>query len=59
MTIKRIDHELSFKFQACCLHYNATIKKMFGSTLGLDKDLAIALQFSGFNTKQKKALLKI
>lgn len=41
----RIDEYLSAKFQACCINYNDTIKNIFGSNYGIDKDLSFSLQF--------------
>ena len=45
----RIDNSLSAKFQACCLNYNAYIKKLFGEKCGIDKHLAFSLQFSSIS----------
>ena len=52
----RIDDALSAKLQACCLNFNRTLKQLFGDHYGLDQDLSIALQFSGIDYEQKKAL---
>jgi hypothetical protein len=52
----RIDPTLSAKFQACCLNFNAAIKKAFGDKCGIDKHLAFSLQFSSISKDQLDAL---
>lgn len=52
----RIDDMLSARFQACCLNYNDTIKKLFGSEFGIEKHLSFSLQFSGVSMEQKSLL---
>jgi hypothetical protein len=48
----KIDNFISAKFQACCINYNDTIKKLFGSDTGLDKTIPIALQLFSFGENQ-------
>lgn len=52
----RIDSSLSAKFQACCLNYNEYVKKLFGDKFGIDKYLALSLQFSSISREQSSAL---
>lgn len=52
----RLDSSLSAKFQACCLNYNAYVKKLFGERYGIDKHLAFSLQFSSISREQAAAL---
>jgi hypothetical protein len=52
----RLDNTLSAKFQACCLNYNGSIKKLFGDWHGIDKHLAFSLQFSSIGREQTEAL---
>ncbi len=54
----RLDDLLSAKFQACCLNYNSYIKKLFGTGHSIENNLAISLQFSSINEKQKELLLQ-
>lgn len=52
----RIDYATSAKLQACCLNHNRYIKNLFGDRHGLDKDLSLALQFSGIDADQQAVL---
>lgn len=56
---KSIDSALSAKLQACCINFNRWIKKLFGDRIGLDRDLALALQFTTFSFDQSKQLAAI
>lgn len=51
-----IDDLLSARFQACCLNFNETIKRLFGDTHGIDKHLSFSLQFSSINEEQQDLL---
>lgn len=53
----RIDDAISAKLQACCLNFNRAIKKIAGAQHGLDRDLGLALQFSGIDRDQRDTLL--
>ncbi|NQE61977.1 DUF3644 domain-containing protein [Caulobacter sp. RHG1] len=55
---RRIDNFVSAKLQACCLNFNTALKAMFGSEYGLDRELGVALQFSGIAKSQRDLLLK-
>ncbi|MDP3115952.1 MAG: DUF3644 domain-containing protein [Phenylobacterium sp.] len=55
---RRIDDVISAKLQACCLNFNAALKAMFGAEYGLDRELGVALQFSGVAKAQRDLLLK-
>lgn len=55
---RRIDDLISAKLQACCLNFNAALKAMFKAEYGLDRELGLALQFSGIATSQRDLLLK-
>jgi hypothetical protein len=52
----RIDEAVSAKLQSCCINFNETIKKLFGSQFGLEKRLPIALQFVTFSSDQRGIL---
>lgn len=53
----RIDDAISAKLQACCLNFNRAIKDIAGAQHGLDRDLGLALQFSGIARDQRDILL--
>lgn len=55
---RRIDDVIGAKLQACCLNFNAALKSMFGAEYGLDRELGVALQFSGVEKSQRDQLLK-
>jgi SpoVK/Ycf46/Vps4 family AAA+-type ATPase len=55
---RRIDNFISAKLQACCLNFNSAIKSMFGPEYGLDRDLGVALQFTGISKTQRNQLLR-
>jgi len=52
----RLDASFSAKFQACCLNYNAYVKRLFGEKHGIDKHLALSLQFSSISREQGATL---
>lgn len=47
----RIDDLLSARFQACCLNYNDTLKRLFPKISSIDSYLSFSLQFSSLNEK--------
>lgn len=51
-----IDNNLSAELQACCINFNDSIKILFGTHLGLGRDLSIALQFVTFDADQNNVL---
>lgn len=51
-----IDDTLSAKLQACCLNYNTYLKQLFGEAHGIDKQLALSLQFTAISNPQRKML---
>jgi hypothetical protein len=53
----RIDDQLSAKFQASALNFNAAIKGLFGNRYSLDSEQAFSIQFSGIDESTAKALL--
>src|SRR5690606_37839888 len=55
---RRIDDLISAKLQACCLNFNAALRSMFGAEYGLDRELGVAIQFSGIAKSQRDLLLK-
>ncbi|WP_417476013.1 DUF3644 domain-containing protein [Maricaulis sp.] len=55
---RRIDDMISAKLQACSLNFNAALKTIFGTEHGLDRELGVALQFTGIGTSQRDLLLK-
>jgi hypothetical protein len=53
----RIDDQLSAKFQATALNFNATIKKLFGERYSLDAEQAFSIQFAGIDEGTAKGLM--
>ena len=53
----RIDDQLSAKFQASALNFNAAIKTLFGQKHSLDAEQAFSIQFSGVDEGMAKELL--
>jgi hypothetical protein len=53
----RIDDQLSAKFQATALNFNAAMKKLFGDKHSLDAEQAFSIQFSGIDEGTAKELL--
>lgn len=53
----QIDGTISAKLQACCLNFNRAIKAIAGAQHSLDRELALALQFSGIARDQRDLLL--
>ncbi len=53
----RIDDQLSAKFQASALNFNAAIKGLFGEKYSLDAEQAFSIQFSGIDEGTVKDLL--
>jgi hypothetical protein len=53
----RIDDQLSAKFQASALNFNAAIKNLFGNKYSLDAEQAFSIQFSGIDVETAKNLL--
>ncbi|MFH2035462.1 MAG: DUF3644 domain-containing protein, partial [Candidatus Zixiibacteriota bacterium] len=52
----KIDDLLSARFQACCLNYNAYLKKLFGKKYDIERHLSFSLQFATISTDQKDLL---
>lgn len=52
----KLDSHLSARFQACCLNYNESVKKLFGPEFGIDKHLSFSLQFSSIGREQVDTL---
>jgi Domain of unknown function (DUF3644) len=53
----RIDDQLSAKFQASALNFNAAIKKLFGQKHSLDREQAFSIQFAGIDEGTAKDLM--
>jgi hypothetical protein len=53
----RIDDQLSAKFQASALNFNATIKNLFGERHSLDAEQAFSIQFAGIDEDTAKDLM--
>jgi hypothetical protein len=54
---RRIDDQLSAKFQASALNFNSYVKKLFGRKYSLDAEQAFSIQFSGIAEDTAKDLL--
>ena len=52
LLLRRSDLKWAPLFQACCLNFNATIVRLFGEKLSLQKELAFALQFAKLDIEQ-------
>lgn len=53
----RIDDQLSAKFQAAAMNFNAAIKKLFDPRFSLDTEQAFSIQFSAIAEETAKELL--
>lgn len=49
---RSLDAYLSGRYQACALNYNEYLKKLFGRSLGIDKQLAFSIQFMEISEEQ-------
>lgn len=54
---RRIDDQLSAKFQASALNFNATVKKHFGKRYAFDVQQAFSIQFAAITEDTAKELL--
>jgi hypothetical protein len=54
---RRIDDQLSAKFQASALNFNNTIKKSFGKRYGLDSEQAFSIQFASISEDTARELM--
>ena len=54
---RRIDDQLSAKFQASALNFNAAVKKLFGKKYSLDAEQAFSIQFAGISEDTAKELM--
>jgi hypothetical protein len=54
---RRIDDQLSAKFQASALNFNDAIKKLFGKRYALDSEQAFSIQFAGISEDTAKELM--
>lgn len=54
---RRIDDQLSAKFQASALNFNDAIKKLFGKRYALDSEQAFSIQFAGISEEVAKELM--
>ena len=53
----RIDDQLSAKFMAAALNFNATIKKLFDKKYSLETEQAFSIQFSSIDESTSKMLM--
>lgn len=51
-----IDDAVSAKFQACCLNYDTSIRRLFGNQFGVSQELSMSIQFSSITEPQVEAL---
>jgi hypothetical protein len=51
-----LDSYLSARYQACALNFNLYLKKLHGDRFGLDRSLALSLQFAELDYSQAKVL---
>ncbi len=52
----RLDDLLSARFQACALNFNSALKELFSDEWGIDKHLAVSLQFAELSEDQVEML---
>lgn len=52
----KIDEYISAKLQACAINYDYYITKLFGDKHNINKELALAIQFSPITPEQQKNL---
>jgi hypothetical protein len=52
LLLRKSDLKWAPLFQACCLNFDASIVKLFGEKLSLQKELAFALQFAKLTIEQ-------
>ena len=55
---RRIDDQLSAKFQASALNFNDTIKKSFGKRYALDSEQAFSIQFASIAEGTARVLMR-
>lgn len=55
----RIDDAVSAKFQACCLNYDAAVRKLFGDKYSIESMISVALQFASIAQPQYEQLKDI
>jgi hypothetical protein len=55
----RLDDAISAKFQACCLNFNLYIKEFFGEKHGIDRELALSLQFAAITDEQIEEMVQM
>jgi len=55
----RLDDAISAKFQACCLNFNHYVKEFFGEKHGIDRELALSLQFAAITDEQVDEMVQI
>jgi hypothetical protein len=54
---RRIDDQLSAKFQAAALNFNTAIKRLFGEKYSLDREQSFSIQFAAISEKTAKELM--
>jgi hypothetical protein len=52
LLLKRGDRRWFKLFQACCLNFDTTLRKLFGDKLSLQRELSFALQFAKLDFEQ-------
>ncbi|HSZ74118.1 MAG TPA: DUF3644 domain-containing protein [Rhizomicrobium sp.] len=52
LLLKRNDSKWCALFQACCLNFDATLRKLFGDKVSLQRELSFALQFAKLDFEQ-------
>jgi len=55
---RKIDDQLSAKFMAAALNFNAAIKRLFDKKYGLEQEQAFSIQFSTIDEKTAKTLME-
>jgi hypothetical protein len=54
---RRIDDQVSAKFQASALNFNTAVKRLFGKKYSLDAEQAFSIQFAGIAEETAKELM--
>jgi hypothetical protein len=50
-----LDQFVSARYQACCLNYNRSLKRLFGDRHGIDQHLSYSIQFAAISREQLTA----
>ena len=58
LLLGRSDFKWAPLFQACCLNFDAALRKLFGESVSLERELSFALQFARLDLEQAAVMQK-